>query len=62
MENSEKLTWDYNECAKQIGVSVRTLSRYVNDNKIPVVKFGKRVLFRPSAVMEWLSKTEEKPT
>jgi len=63
-ENSNSLaplTWDMDECSKQIGVSRRTLSRFVNNQEIPVVRIGSRVLFRPEAVMQWLAEKEVKP-
>ena len=35
---SERLTWDRKECARQIGVSVRTLDRMVAEGRVPVLK------------------------
>lgn len=58
---STKLTWDYNECAKRIGISRRTLSRLVAAGKIPVIRANSRILFRPEAIEQWLRATEEQP-
>jgi len=61
MEITEKRTWDYDECAKQVGISRRTLSRYVKEGKIPHIHVGKRILFRPEAIEQWLAEVEQKP-
>ncbi len=56
-----KRTWDRNECAKQIGVSVRTLDRMVAAGVIPVLRMRSKVLFRPESIVKWLEDYEQKP-
>jgi len=53
-DGSGKLTWDRTECAKPIGVTVRTLDRMVAEGRIPVLKVRAKKLFLPDAIREWL--------
>lgn len=60
-DGSGKLTWDRTECAKQIGVSVRTLDRMVADGRIPVLKVRAKKLFLPESIIKWMEDSERKP-
>lgn len=55
----EKLTWDRHECAKQIGVSVRTLDRMVAEGRIPVLLVRSKKLFLPEAIRQWMKESQE---
>lgn len=59
-DGSGKLTWDRTECAKQIGVSVRTLDRMVAEGRIPVLKVRAKKLFLPDSIREWMQSQENK--
>lgn len=54
-------TWTRDECAVQIGVSVRTLDRMVADGEIPVLRMRSKVLFRPESIIKWMEDSERKP-
>ena len=56
---AERLTWDRTECAKQIGVSVRTLDRMVAEGRIPVLKVRAKKLFLPDSIREWMQESQE---
>ena len=43
--------------AASLGVSQQTLNRYRKQGKVPCVRLGRRVLYRPQAVLEALSET-----
>lgn len=43
--------------AALLGVSQQTLERYRKQGKVPCVRLGRRVLYRPQAVLEALSDT-----
>ncbi len=58
-DGSGKLTWDRVECAKQIGVSVRTLDRMVAEGRIPVLKVRAKKLFLPDSIREWMQESQE---
>ncbi len=59
-DGSGKLTWDRTECAKRIGVSVRTLDRMVAEGRIPVLKVRAKKLFLPDSIREWMQSQENK--
>ena len=56
---SVKLTWDRTECAKQIGVSVRTLDRMVAEKRIPVLRVRSKKLFLPESIRAWMQEAQE---
>lgn len=58
-DGSGKLTLDRTECAKQIGVSVRTLDRMVADGRIPVLKVRSKKLFLPDSIRKWMQESQE---
>lgn len=45
---------NYREAAKVLGIGKRTLERRVKSRKIPFVRIGGRVLFRPSQLEKFL--------
>lgn len=58
-DGSGKLTWDRTECAKQIGVSVRTLDRMVAEKRIPVLMVRSKKLFLPESIRAWMQEAQE---
>lgn len=58
-DGGERLTWDRKECARQIGVSVRTLDRMVADGAIPVLCVRSKKLFLPETIREWMQKSQK---
>ena len=58
-EGTEKLTWDRVECAKQLGVSVRTLDRMVAEKRIPVLMVRSKKLFLPESIRAWMQEAQE---
>ncbi len=56
---SERLTWDRKECARQIGVSVRTLDRMVAEGRVPVLKARSKKLFLPESIRAWMQESQE---
>lgn len=49
---------NYNQAAERLGVSRRTLERLVSKRKVPFVRIGGRVLFRPTKLEAYLNKQE----
>jgi len=54
-----RLTWDRKECARQIGVSVRTLDRMVSEKRIPVLMVRSKKLFLPESIRAWMQESQE---
>ena len=46
---------NYQQAAEMLGVSKRTLERRVARRKIPFIRIGGRVLFRPSQLEKFLT-------
>lgn len=46
--------WDYPTAARYLGIAEQTLRRYVSDGRVPYVKIGRRCLFRPELLQEWI--------
>lgn len=46
--------WTYADVAEALSVSVRTVKSYVRDEKLPHVKIGRTVRFRPESVQAWI--------
>ena len=59
--NNERLTWDRKECAKQIGVSERTLDRMVAAGRIPVLYVRSKKLFVPASIKQWMMESQKQP-
>lgn len=49
------------EAAKALGVAVPTVYTWVTRRKIPFVKVGGSLRFRPSALEAWLKNREHNP-
>jgi len=45
---------DYNATALFLGVSMRTIKRWVKDEAIPHYRIGRRVYFDESRLFEWI--------
>jgi excisionase family DNA binding protein len=52
--NIRPLAWDINLCSQYTSIKVATLRKFVLQKRIPYIKCGKKVLFRPDAVDQWL--------
>jgi excisionase family DNA binding protein len=46
--------WDYDKLNAHINIKVSILRRFVFDKKIPYIKIGKLVRFRPSDIETWI--------
>jgi len=44
------------ELAETLGVRPTTIYQWVNQRKIPYVKLGKRILFKPKDINRWIEK------
>jgi excisionase family DNA binding protein len=53
-ENIRHLAWDINLCSRFTSIKVSTLRKFVLQKRIPYIKCGKKVLFRPDAIEAWL--------
>jgi excisionase family DNA binding protein len=53
-ENIRPLSWDINLCSQYTSIKVATLRKFVLQRRIPYIKCGKKVLFRPTAIEAWL--------
>ena len=42
------------ELAETLGVKPTTIYQWVNQRKIPYVKLGKRILFKPKDINRWI--------
>jgi len=49
------------ELSEVIRLSVGTIRHWVAGGKIPVVRFGSRVLFRPEEIEAWIAEHSDKP-
>lgn len=49
---------DYRRAAAALGIGQRTLAALVADGRIPTVRIGVRVLFRPAALAAWAEAQE----
>jgi excisionase family DNA binding protein len=49
------------EAARALGLEVATVYTWVTRRKIPFLKVGGALRFRPSALEEWLKEKEHKP-
>jgi excisionase family DNA binding protein len=56
--DTRPLTVSEGELARRMGVSKKTLYRWRCHEKLPHVRVGKIVLFRPSTVDRWLAARE----
>jgi len=46
------------QVAEVLGIKKATVYALVRENRIPHVKLGRNVRFRPAAIDDWLEKTE----
>ena len=46
--------------AERLGLAPKTIHNWVHLRKIPYVKFGKKVMFRPKSLKAWLNRKEIK--
>jgi excisionase family DNA binding protein len=50
------------EASKALGIELATVYTWVTRRKIPFIKVGGALRFRPSALQEWLRQREYSPT
>jgi excisionase family DNA binding protein len=53
-EEITPIAWDIELCARYTSIKVATLRKFVQQKRIPYVKCGKKVLFRPAVIDRWL--------
>jgi len=54
--NSEKITFDRQEAAKRLGISVVTLDREVSRKRMPHLRIGRRVLFTEQLLDQYIER------
>jgi excisionase family DNA binding protein len=59
--SNEVLLWDIRTTAKAMGLSVYTLYAWVSQRRIPFVKAGKRTMFAPQDVRDWINSNKTQP-
>jgi excisionase family DNA binding protein len=47
------------QAARLLGLSPRTIYNFAGQQRIPVQRVGRRVMFRPSALEAWLNEQSE---
>jgi len=52
---------DPEAAAKVLGIRTLTVYKWTRERKIPFLKVGGAIRFRPSALQEWLRQTEYAP-
>jgi len=55
---AERVLIDITELSKQLGVSLNTLYAWVNQRRIPYVKMGRLLRFKPDAIEKWIAERE----
>ena len=62
--NSPRRLQEIADVAKQVGLTVRTVRKYVDRGELRAIRFGRRVVrFDPADVQAWITKnsTQEVP-
>lgn len=60
IETVDKLLWTYQDTAKRLSLTVQALRDLVYKGRGPkVTRIGRRVMFRPNDVEEWILKLAE---
>jgi len=54
MPHNELILWDKTELSKRIGRSSSSISKDIMQNRIPHVKIGRLVRFRPADIAAWI--------
>lgn len=52
---------DVKAAAYLLGISVKTLRDWIQDRRIEYVKLGARVMFRPEAIRQFVSRNTQRP-
>jgi len=47
------------QAAAMLGISPRTLWQLTNSSRIPHIRLGRRILYRPDALRAWLERSEK---
>lgn len=47
--------WGYDEVAGYLGVSPKTVRKWANERRIPIVKVGALNRFRPADIRAWVA-------
>ena len=61
-ENKERLVYSVYDLVDLLGLSISSVYKGINDNEIPHVRVGGRILIPKKMLEEWLSKRESQAT
>jgi len=61
-ENKERLVYSVYDLVDLLGLSISSVYKGINDNEIPYVRVGGRILIPKKMLDEWLSKRESQTT
>lgn len=50
--------WDTDACASYLGISPRTLRKWQSLKRVPFVKIGGTVRYRPASIEAWVAQRE----
>jgi excisionase family DNA binding protein len=53
-EEITPIAWDIELCSQYTSIKVATLRKFIQQKRIPYIKCGKKVLFRPAVIDRWL--------
>lgn len=53
---AEPLLLDMHQAARALNIGERTLARYVAEGEIPHVRIGRRLLFDPADLRQWIGR------
>jgi excisionase family DNA binding protein len=60
--NTSDIEWlNTNETAKRLGITPRTLYRFIDDGKIPAYRFGRVIRLKESEVAEFIERSRIVP-
>lgn len=49
------------DAAKYLGICLRSLDQLIHDQQLPIIRIGRRVMFRREALHQWLQARERNP-
>ena len=60
-EQKEKLVYSVYDLVDLLGISISSVYKGINDNSIPHLRVGARILISKKMLAEWLSKRDDPP-
>lgn len=60
-DNIDVMLWDIQQAAAATGLSVHTLYAWVSQKRIAYVKAGRRVMFDPNDIKQWIDENKVLP-